>query len=111
MSASTDSRIHATDAIAVIFAAHKSGHDAQGYAVAASAMDALAAQQPGYLGMDHAGSADGFGITVSYWADDASAKAWRDNPEHRAAREAGRDRWYAHYTLHVARIERGYAWP
>lgn len=111
MSASTDSRIHATDAIAVIFAAQKTGHDAQGYAVAASAMDALAAQQPGYLGMDHAGGPDGFGITVSYWADDASAKAWRDNPEHRAAREAGRDRWYAHYTLHVARIERGYAWP
>lgn len=111
MPASTDSRIHATDAIAVIFAAQHSGKDAQGYAEAASAMDALAAQQTGYLGMDHAGGADGFGITVSYWADDASAKAWRDNPEHRAAREAGRDRWYTHYTLHVARIERGYAWP
>lgn len=111
MSASTDSRIHATGAIAVIFAAHNSGRDAQGYAEAAAAMDTLAARQPGYLGMYHAGGGDGFGITVSYWADDASAKAWRDDPEHRAARDAGRDRWYSHYTLHVARIERGYAWP
>jgi heme-degrading monooxygenase HmoA len=111
MLASTDSRIHANDAIAVIFAAQHSGNDPQGYAVAAAAMDALAARQPGYLGMYHAGGADGFGITVSYWADDASARAWRDNPEHKAAREAGRDRWYVHYTIHVARIERGYAWP
>lgn len=111
MHASTDSRIHATGGIAVIFAAQHSGQDAAGYAVAASAMDRLAAQQPGYLGMDHAGGNDGFGITVSYWADDASAKAWRDNPEHKAAREAGRGRWYTHYTIHVARIERGYAWP
>ncbi|GGB60032.1 antibiotic biosynthesis monooxygenase family protein [Blastomonas aquatica] len=111
MLASTDSRIHATDAIAVIFAAQHSGRDTEGYRLAAAAMDALAAQQPGFLGMDHSSSAEGFGITVSYWTDDASAKAWRDNPEHAAARESGRARWYTRYTIHVARIERGYAWP
>jgi heme-degrading monooxygenase HmoA len=111
MHASTDSRIHAPGVIAVIFAAQHSGQDADGYAAAASAMDALAARQPGFVGMDHAGGADGFGITVSYWADEASARAWRDDPEHSAAREAGRGRWYTCYTLHVARIERGYAWP
>jgi heme-degrading monooxygenase HmoA len=111
MHASADIRTHALGAIAVIFAAQRSGQDAQGYAEAAAAMDALAALQTGFLGMDHACGNDGFGITVSYWADDACAKAWRDNPEHRAARDAGRGRWYAHYTLHVARIERGYAWP
>lgn len=111
MEAKADSRLRGTGAIAVIFAAHNSGRDAEGYAAMAEAMDALVVRQPGYLGMDHARGADGFGITVSYWADDASARAWRDNAEHRAAREAGRDRWYDHYTLHVARIERGYAWP
>lgn len=111
MSGNADSRIHPDGAIAVIFAAQHSGRDAEAYGVMAEAMDALAARQPGYLGMDHAGSEGGFGITVSYWADDAAARAWRDHPEHRAAREAGRDRWYDRYTLHVARIERGYAWP
>ena len=111
MEVKADSRLHGIGAIAVIFAAQHSGRDADGYASMAAAMDALAARQPGFLGMDHAGGADGFGITVSYWADDASARAWRDNPDHRAAREAGRDRWYDRYTLHVARIERGYAWP
>ena len=96
MSGKADSRIHANGAIAVIFAAQHSGRDAEGYAAMAEAMDALAARQPGYLGIDHAGVSGGFGITVSYWADDACAKAWRDNAEHRAAREAGRDRWYDH---------------
>jgi len=99
----------ADGAIAVIFAAQRNGADAQGYAAMAAAMDRLAAAQPGYLGMDSARDADGFGITVSYWADDASARAWRDQPQHRAA--PGRSRWYDHYTLHVARIERGYIWP
>jgi heme-degrading monooxygenase HmoA len=53
---------------------------------------------------------DGLGITVSYWADDASAKAWRDHPEHRRIRDAGRGRWYSHYTIDVATITRGYGW-
>ena len=73
-------------------------------------MAELAALQPGYLGEDHARSADGFGITVSYWSDDASAQAWRDHPDHNVIREQGRGKWYSEYSLHVARVERGYDW-
>lgn len=101
----------AKGAIAVIFAAQRTGEDEAGYAQAASTMDALAAEQPGYLGMEHARSADGQGLTVSYWADDASAKAWRDHPQHAEIRSRGRERWYSRYRLHVARIERAYSWP
>lgn len=111
MNASMDSRTVPAGSIAVIFASQHSGRDVEGYKLAADAMDALAARQSGYLGMDHASGATGFGITVSYWADEASAIAWRDNPHHKAARDAGRDRWYSSYTLHVAQVERGYAWP
>ena len=111
MQASMDSRIFPVGSTAVIFAAQRSGQDTAGYAHASDAMDRLAAQQPGFLGMDHASSADSLGITVSYWADDACARTWRDNPDHKAARDAGRERWYSSYTLHVAQIERGYAWP
>lgn len=99
-----------TGEVAVIFAAWRTEADAAGYAAAAAAMDALAAAQPGYRGAESARGADGFGITVSYWADEASAVAWRRNPEHRAVREAGRGRWYARYTLHVAAIGRSYGW-
>ncbi len=94
----------------MIFAAQRSGEDEAGYAASAAAMDALAARQPGYRGIDAARGGDGFGVTVSYWADEASARAWRADPEHAAVREAGRGRWYAHYTLHVAAIGRSYDW-
>lgn len=96
--------------IAVIFSSHRNAHDAAGYDAAAAAMDTLAAAQPGYRGMEATRGPDGFGITVSYWADDAAARAWRDQPDHRAARDAGRGRWYDRYTIVVARVERGYHW-
>ena len=97
-------------AIAVIFLSTRTGDDADGYAEAAVAMDALAARQPGYLGVDSARGPSGFGITVSYWVDDAAALAWREHPDHIAIRDRGRALWYADYRVDVARIERSYAW-
>jgi heme-degrading monooxygenase HmoA len=96
--------------VAVIFAAWRTRVDDAGYAAAAAAMDALAATQPGYRGVDAARVGNGFGITVSYWADEASAIAWRQHPEHAAVREAGRGRWYDSYDLHVAAVSRSYGW-
>ena len=95
---------------AVIFVAQRTTEDDAGYAAAAAAMEALAARQPGYRGIDSTRGADGLGITVSYWADEASAIAWRQEPEHTAIREMGRGRWYLWYMLHVAAIGRSYSW-
>jgi heme-degrading monooxygenase HmoA len=100
----------ARDAIAVIFVTQRADADAAGYQAAAEAMMALVAVQPGYLGAESVRGGDGLGITVSYWADDASARAWRDHVEHAAVRALGRARWYAHYRLIVARVERAYQW-
>ena len=99
-----------TGQIAVIFVSIRNDADPAGYAEAAVAMDALAAAQPGYRGVDTAREAGGMGITASYWADDAAAIAWRDHPEHTAIRERGRALWYDSYSVNVARIERAYAW-
>jgi len=96
--------------IAVIFAATRTEFDQDGYESAAHAMAVLAERQPGYRGIKSTRGADGFGITVSYWADDAAAIAWRDHPEHAAIREQGRAHWYSSYSLEVARVERAYAW-
>ena len=96
--------------ISVIFVAQRTREDDAGYAEAAAAMDALAAQQPGYLGIDSVRGADRLGITVSYWQSDAAASAWRDHPDHAAIRQIGRDRWYSSYSLHVAELTRSYDW-
>ena len=98
--------------IAVIFLSHRTGDDAAGYAAAAAAMERLAAAQPGYRGMDSARGADGGGITVSWWADEASAVAWRAHPVHAEIRAAGRGRWYDRYevAVAVASVGRSYRW-
>lgn len=96
--------------ISVIFVAQRTGEDGGGYSQAAAQMDALAAQQSGYLGIDSVRGADGLGITVSYWASDTHAKAWRDHPQHAAIREKGRGLWYSSYSLHVASVVRSYDW-
>lgn len=96
--------------IAVIFVAQRTGADEAGYQAAAAAMDRLAASQEGYVGIDSVRDSDGLGITVSYWADEEAAIAWRNHPEHAQIRDAGRDRWYSHYSLHVAQVARSYDW-
>ncbi|MBO9670174.1 MAG: antibiotic biosynthesis monooxygenase [Sphingobium sp.] len=97
-------------AIAVIFIALRTDQDDAGYDEAANRMDELARTQPGYLGIDSVRGADGLGITVSYWADDASARGWKANAEHAAVRDMGRERWYSHYRLIVASVDRAYGW-
>jgi uncharacterized protein (DUF952 family)/heme-degrading monooxygenase HmoA len=94
---------------AVIFTNQRTGVDDDGYLAMAERMDALAATQPGYVGIDSVRGADGAGITVSYWVDDDAARAWKRNAEHELAQSLGRSRWYDRYRLRVATVERGYA--
>lgn len=96
---------------AVIFSSRRTSGDDQSYAAAAARVEALAREQPGFLGVESARDADGFGITVSYWRDEAAIRAWKMQAEHRATREHGREHWYAHYELRVAKVERAYGKP
>ena len=95
---------------AVIFTSRRNARDDSGYAEAARRMGELAAQQPGYLGIESTRGADGVGITVSYWDSEAAIRAWRDQVEHAATRARGRSDWYEAYELRVARVERAYGW-
>nr|WP_243655528.1 antibiotic biosynthesis monooxygenase [Roseateles saccharophilus] len=94
---------------AVIFASQRTAVE-HGYGDMAERMVALAAGQPGYLGVESTRGEDGFGITVSYWRSPEDIAAWRRHAEHRIARDTGRSDWYAHYSLRVAKVERAYAW-
>jgi heme-degrading monooxygenase HmoA len=60
---------------AVIFTNQRTGIDDDGYLAMAERMDAMAAEQPGYVGIESVRGADGMGITVSYWIDDDAARA------------------------------------
>ncbi|WP_363800622.1 antibiotic biosynthesis monooxygenase [Lysobacter firmicutimachus] len=93
---------------AVIFSSQRNGEDDPGYGRAAQRMVELAAQQPGFLGVESVRGDDGFGITVSYWADEAAIAAWKRQAEHAATRAYGREHWYDHFELRVAKVERAY---
>jgi heme-degrading monooxygenase HmoA len=99
-----------TGQVAVIFRSVRTGDDETGYCAAAAQMEALAAAQPGFAGLLSARSPGGDGITVSYWTDEASAKSWRDHPDHARIREIGRARWYSEYCLDVTTVTRSYDW-
>lgn len=95
---------------AVIFA-NQASNQPEGYAEMAAKMQELAKDQDGYLGIESTRDSDGFAITVSYWRDEAAIKGWRDNLSHTAARQTGMKRWYDHYVLRIAKVERAYAGP
>ena len=92
---------------AVIFSALRNNASGDQFEETDQRMMSLAAQQPGFLGVDTAAS--GIGITVSYWADEESIAAWRRNSDHAFAQYEGRTRWYDAYELRVARVERAHS--
>ncbi len=93
--------------LAVIFSNQRTDGD-QGYGAMAERMVELAREQPGFLGVESARDAEGFGITVSYWEDEASVTAWKAQADHAVAQRLGWDRWYADFQLRVCRVERQY---
>lgn len=98
--------------VAVIFTSVRTPEDDAGYAATAAAMDELAREQPGFLGVESARSeGDGIGITVSYWRDVAAAAAWKQVSAHRIAQQRGRERWYADYVVRIAEVHREYGPP
>lgn len=93
---------------AVIFSSLGTDGD-NGYGEAAARMEQLAAEQPGYLGIESARDPDsGLGITVSYWSDAQAARAWKSVAEHLRVQTTGRQLWYADYTVRIATVERDY---
>ncbi|MCH2100564.1 MAG: antibiotic biosynthesis monooxygenase [Planctomycetes bacterium] len=91
--------------VAVIFTTTREEAD-DGYVEAAAKMEELVQGQSGYLGLESVRDTQGLGITVSYWANEASAQAWRVRAEHAAVRAVGRERWYSGWRLRVAVIHR-----
>ena len=95
---------------AVVFTSLRTDGD-HGYGRMAERMVELAAQQPGFLGIESAREAGGLGITVSYWESEEAIANWKRNGEHLTAKEAGKTVWYRNFRVRVARVERDYGKP
>lgn len=95
---------------AVIFTSLLSEND-EGYEAMGNSISELALKQPGCLGAESVRDSERLGITVSYWKDEASISAWKQLAKHLVAQRLGIERWYSHYHLRVAKVERDYTGP
>jgi heme-degrading monooxygenase HmoA len=57
--------------------------------------------------VESARNAEGFGITVSYWANLEAMQRWKADAEHRLMQQQG-PRWYENYQVRIAKVEREY---
>lgn len=71
----------------------------------ATKMVGLAKKQPGFLGIESIRSESGKGITLSYWKNLESIRAWKHLPEHQAAQALGKSQWYEAYSIEIAKVE------
>ncbi|WP_338732386.1 antibiotic biosynthesis monooxygenase family protein [Mangrovimonas cancribranchiae] len=90
---------------AVIFTS-KQSKNTIGYNDTAKAMEQLAKQQNGFLGMESA--RNDIGITVSYWTSLKAIKQWKQHSEHLLAQQKGRTTWYDWYRVKICKVEREY---
>ena len=90
---------------AVIFTSIRTSQN-NGYEEMAAKMVSLAKQQPGFLGVES--SREQIGITVSYWQDLQSIAAWKQQMDHQAAQQLGKQQWYSSYKTRIALVEKDY---
>jgi len=89
--------------VAVIFTTEQSD-DIDGYAAMAERMLELARTQPGFLGVESVREG-AQGVTISYWRDMGSVRAWGAHLEHREAQPLGRERWYKTWRLRIVEVK------
>ena len=74
------------------------------YIDVANQMMELAAQQPGFLGVESARNE--IGITVSYWESLEAIACWKKHAAHQPIQQMGKDRFYKAFTTRVCKVER-----
>jgi len=90
----------------VIFTSRRKPRIEDDYGDASARMMELGTKMPGFLGIESARNAEGFGITVSYWESEEAIKNWRTHAEHVEVQKRGRADFYEWYESRVGRIER-----
>jgi heme-degrading monooxygenase HmoA len=76
------------------------------YVALVERMTELAATMPGYISHKGFFADDGERVTIVEFAHEDGMRAWRTNPEHRAAQKLAREKYYAEYSVQVCTLDR-----
>ncbi|MCG8692428.1 MAG: antibiotic biosynthesis monooxygenase [Minwuiales bacterium] len=96
---------------AVVFTSANADVDHSEHNAMSARMLELARSYDGFLGIEPARNHDGTGVAVSYWRDRETITRWAKDPEHLIAKRKGREVWYDHYMIRIAKVEREYGRP
>ena len=64
----------------------------------------LARTMPGFVDFKSFEAQDGERVSIVTFESVETQRAWRDHPEHQAAQQLGRDRFYASYDISVTEV-------
>jgi heme-degrading monooxygenase HmoA len=73
-------------------------------------MHELATRMPGFVSYKDYASSDGESVTVVEFESHETLAAWRNHPEHVAAQDKARARWFSNYRISVADVVRDKSW-
>ena len=91
---------------AVIFTSIRTDIEDYEYKKMALKMEEEVKLANGFLGMESA--RDAIGITISYWKDLESIRAWKAHTEHQKAQQNGISKWYSAFKTRICQVERDY---
>jgi heme-degrading monooxygenase HmoA len=76
------------------------------YLALAARMNELAKTMPGYISHKGFFADDGERVTVVEFESEEGMRAWRMNPEHRAAQKKARESYYSEYSVQICEVVR-----
>jgi heme-degrading monooxygenase HmoA len=95
--------------VTVIFRSRLREENEAEYAELAPRMLELARSMPGFVSFERFTADDGERLALIAFESLEDVAAWREHPEHRAAQQLGRERFYSEYNITVAEQVRAYS--
>ena len=92
--------------IVILFRSRLTAAAGADYSEMDARLEARARTADGFVDVKAYTAQDGERLTIVRWRDLESLRRWREDPQHRVAQEAGRQRWYEFYTTEVAEVLR-----
>ncbi len=90
----------------VLFRSKLTGLAGPDYEAMNAELAGLVRQNPGFIDVKSYRAEDGERLTVVWWRDEESLRAWRELERHREAQNKGRQRWYEYYKVEVTSLVR-----
>lgn len=93
--------------IAVIFTSQRTDYR-EGYDEFNNKLEEIAENLPGFIRQDSSRDEGGYGISISYWEDEESAKQFKQVPVHLEAQQRGKTHYYEWYDVKICQVQRQY---